>query len=83
MQCSKSKPEAEEKGVAAGGESADNANAGRPTVIVVLGATGQQGGSVIRAMKDDNNFVLKAATRNPDSDKAKQLALQGNALLLV
>jgi uncharacterized protein YbjT (DUF2867 family) len=46
-------------------------------VIVVFGATGAQGGSVVRAMKDDKRFVLKAATRNPDSDQAKALVAQG------
>jgi uncharacterized protein YbjT (DUF2867 family) len=48
-----------------------------PKVIVVFGATGAQGGSVVQAMKDDKRFVLKAATRNPDSDKAKALVAQG------
>jgi NmrA-like family len=81
MGCSKSKPAAEEKkDIAAGGESA---SAGHPKVVVVFGATGQQGGSVVRAMKDDKNFVLKAVTRNPESEKAKQLASQGNALVQV
>jgi len=46
-------------------------------VIVVFGATGAQGGSVLRALHDDKQFVVKAATRNPDSDKAKALTQLG------
>jgi len=46
-------------------------------VIVVMGATGAQGGSVVRAMKDDHRFHVRAATRNPNSDKAKELVKQG------
>ena len=48
-----------------------------PKTIVVFGATGQQGGSVVRAMKDDKRFVLKAATKNTESESAKKLAAQG------
>jgi len=46
-------------------------------VIVIVGATGQQGSSVVRAMKDDKHFVIKAATRNTQSKEAKQLAAEG------
>lgn len=52
----------------------------RPKVIVVFGATGQQGGSVVNAIKGDSRFVLKAATRNPHSDKAKKLSSEGDAI---
>lgn len=45
--------------------------------IVVLGATGAQGGAVIRAMMGDKKFKLRAATRNPDSEKAKALVKLG------
>jgi NmrA-like family len=48
-------------------------------VIVVMGATGAQGGSVVRAMKDDKRFHVRAATRNPNSDKAKELVKQGTS----
>lgn len=54
-----------------------------PKTIVIFGATGQQGGSVLRAMKDDKRFVLKAATKNTDSDSAKKLAAQGIELVKV
>ena len=51
-----------------------------PKVIVVFGATGAQGGSVLEALKDDKRFFLKAATRNLQSDKAKKLAAEGTYL---
>ncbi len=45
-------------------------------VIAVLGATGAQGGGVVRAVLDDKSgeFTVRALTRNVDSDKAKALA---------
>lgn len=48
-----------------------------PKIIVVFGATGLQGGSVVKYLKDDDKFKVRAVTRNADSDKAKQLAEQG------
>jgi uncharacterized protein YbjT (DUF2867 family) len=44
-------------------------------IIAVLGATGAQGGSLIRAMLNDTEreFTPRALTRNPNSDKAKEL----------
>eukprot|EP00451_Oxyrrhis_marina_P016338 CAMPEP_0204314202 /NCGR_PEP_ID=MMETSP0469-20131031/4060_1 /ASSEMBLY_ACC=CAM_ASM_000384 /TAXON_ID=2969 /ORGANISM="Oxyrrhis marina" /LENGTH=312 /DNA_ID=CAMNT_0051294643 /DNA_START=57 /DNA_END=995 /DNA_ORIENTATION=- len=44
-----------------------------PTCVGVLGATGQQGGSVLRALVEQGTSVV-AITRNPESEKAKALA---------
>lgn len=48
-------------------------------VIVVFGATGAQGGGLARAILNDPNseFSVRAVTRNPESDKAKELAKRG------
>lgn len=48
-------------------------------IIAVGGATGAQGGGLVRAiLRDDGGpFVARAMTRNPSSDKAKALADQG------
>lgn len=43
--------------------------------ILITGATGQQGGAVLRHLVG-KGFKLRALTRNPDSDKAKALAAQ-------
>jgi len=44
-------------------------------IIVVFGATGMQGGGLVRAILNDPNadFAVRAFTRNPSSDKAKEL----------
>ena len=48
-------------------------------IIAVLGATGAQGGGLVRAICADpsGGFKARAITRNPDSDKAKALAELG------
>ncbi|HEY5647981.1 MAG TPA: NmrA/HSCARG family protein [Nitrospiria bacterium] len=48
-------------------------------IMVVLGATGAQGGGLARAILDDpsGGFAVRAVTRKPDSDKAKALAKAG------
>ena len=48
-------------------------------IIAVIGATGNQGGGLIRAILNDasEEFVPRALTRTPDSDKAKSLAELG------
>lgn len=43
-------------------------------VIAVFGATGLQGGSVLKYLVQSNKYHVKAITRYPDSDKAKKLA---------
>lgn len=44
--------------------------------ILVLGATGNQGGAVVRALVD-RGLSVRALVRNPESDKAQQLAALG------
>ena len=48
-------------------------------IIAVTGATGAQGGGLIRAILEDpkKEFTARAITRKPDSDKARALAKQG------
>ncbi len=48
-------------------------------IIAVTGATGAQGGGLIRAIlaHPDGGFSPRAITRNPDSDNAKALAALG------
>lgn len=48
-------------------------------IITIFGATGAQGGGLAHAILNDKNseFAVRAVTRNPDSDKAKQLAQKG------
>ncbi|MCW2877767.1 MAG: nucleoside-diphosphate sugar epimerase [Sphaerisporangium sp.] len=48
-------------------------------IIAVVGATGQQGGGLARAILDDpaGQFAVRAITRRPDSDAAKALADRG------
>ena len=48
-------------------------------VIAVLGATGAQGGGLVRAIAADRDgpFTIRAITRKPDSDKARALAALG------
>jgi len=44
-------------------------------IIAVAGATGQQGGGLVRAILNDKNgnFTARAITRDPNSDKARAL----------
>jgi uncharacterized protein YbjT (DUF2867 family) len=48
-------------------------------IIAVVGATGMQGGGLVRAIVNDpgRGFAARALTRNVHSDKAKALATQG------
>jgi uncharacterized protein YbjT (DUF2867 family) len=48
-------------------------------IIAVVGATGAQGGGLVRAILDDpeRRFRVRAVTRNPDGDKARALAAAG------
>jgi uncharacterized protein YbjT (DUF2867 family) len=48
-------------------------------LIAVVGATGSQGGAVVRAILADRSdeYAVRALTRNPDSAKAQELAAAG------
>jgi len=48
-------------------------------IIAVVGATGAQGGGLVRAIQSDpaGGFTARALTRHPDSAKAKELAALG------
>lgn len=46
-------------------------------IVTVIGATGIQGGSVIRALLDSPEYSLRAITRNNKSDGAKALKARG------
>ncbi|KAI3393352.1 hypothetical protein diail_4433 [Diaporthe ilicicola] len=46
-------------------------------IVTVIGATGIQGGSVIRALLDNPKYSLRAVTRNTKSDSARALAARG------
>ncbi|MET9226249.1 NmrA/HSCARG family protein [Lentzea sp. NPDC003310] len=46
-------------------------------IIAVVGATGEQGGSVARALLADGEFAVRALARNPESDAGKKLAELG------
>jgi len=50
------------------------------TTILVVGATGAQGGSVARHLLASGRYAVRALTRNPNSDKAKALAAAGAEL---
>lgn len=52
----------------------------KPT-ISVLGATGGQGGAVVRALLATGLYQVRAFTRNVSSDSAKQLAAKGAQLV--
>ncbi len=49
-------------------------------IVVISGATGQQGGATLRALTG-KGFKVRAFTRNPDSDAAKAVASTGVELV--
>src|SRR6266550_7241104 len=38
-------------------------------LVAVIGATGQQGGGVVRALQADGQFKVRALSRNPDKHR--------------
>jgi len=45
-------------------------------LITVFGATGQQGGSVVRSLHATNEWSIRGVTRDPSSSKARQLCAE-------
>ncbi|KAK4150683.1 hypothetical protein C8A00DRAFT_36700 [Chaetomidium leptoderma] len=52
-------------------------NTAEKKLIVVVGATGNQGGSVARRFLQDPRYAVRGLTRNPSSPAAKELAALG------
>jgi uncharacterized protein YbjT (DUF2867 family) len=52
------------------------ANKNKNKVILVTGATGHQGGAVVRHLRD-KGFTVRALTRDPDQPKARAITGQG------
>ena len=50
-------------------------------LIAVVGATGAQGGGLVRALARDGTFAVRALTRDIHSDKAKALAAFGASVV--
>ncbi len=50
-------------------------------LILVTGATGQQGGAVARHLLNQPGFTVRALTRNPAKPAARSLAQQGAELV--
>lgn len=46
-------------------------------LIVILGATGKQGGSVVKAFLRDPTFRVRAVARDPESSAAGELRRKG------
>ncbi|KAM0209552.1 hypothetical protein ACHAPQ_011295 [Fusarium lateritium] len=46
-------------------------------LVSVIGATGIQGGSVVRALLNDGTYSIRAITRDPNSETASSLRAQG------
>jgi len=49
-------------------------------IILVFGATGHQGGAVVKALLK-SEFTIRAVTRNPGQPKSRALAAQGVELV--
>jgi len=56
-------------------------NTSIPKVITVYGATGAQGGAVVRSLVQNKTFRVRAITRNPSSKTAQELEALGAELV--
>lgn len=53
-------------------------------IITVFGATGMQGGSVVRALcQEGSKFKVRAVTRHPDGERAQELKDLGTLLCFI
>lgn len=55
-------------------------------IITIFGATGAQGGSVVKTFLEDpklSGWAVRGVTRNVESEKAKQLAAKGVEVVAV
>jgi len=50
-------------------------------LVVITGATGKQGGSVVNAFLRDPSFKVRATVRDPSSTAAKELSAKGVEVL--
>ncbi|KAK3297267.1 uncharacterized protein B0H64DRAFT_473404 [Chaetomium fimeti] len=48
-------------------------SSGNPRVIAILGATGHQGGGVLRALLKSKSWIVRAVVRDPGSSKSQKL----------
>ncbi len=55
--------------------------AARAPVVAVVGATGQQGGAVVRSLLASGGWTVRAVVRDPGSDAARALADDGAELV--
>jgi NAD(P)-dependent dehydrogenase (short-subunit alcohol dehydrogenase family) len=46
-------------------------------IVVVIGATGQQGGSVVSALLQSDHYTVRGVTRNIDSGASQALIARG------
>lgn len=51
--------------------------------VLVVGATGKQGGSVIDALLRSNKVAIRGVSRSTDSSAAKALTIRGTFLFLL
>ena len=62
-----------------GAGASQNAEPQEPRLAVIFGATGMQGGGIVRALHgDSDNFKVRAVTRDASNEKAQLMASKGN-----